>query len=74
MVADYEAELFGATTRQVHGRAFHFAQIFAGRRPLSDAGDAHLVVTDRDPVWAKLDLRRCRYRSTHVCILERALR
>ena len=68
MVADYEAGLFGATTKEVRGRAFFFGQIFARARPLADAGAVHLVVTDRDPLWAALDPKLCLYRASHVCI------
>ena len=68
MVADYEAGLFGATKQQVRGRAFFFGQIFAGTRPLADAGNVHLVVTDRDPLWSSLDPGLCLYRGPQVCI------
>jgi hypothetical protein len=72
MVADYEAELFGATEREVHGRAYFFGQIFNGHRPMSDAGEVHLVVTDRDRVWNALAPGDCIYRRPHVCITRKA--
>lgn len=68
MVADRDAQLFGATREDVGKRVEFFSRIFAGSRSISNAGSIHLLVTARDPLWARLDKRECLYLSPLVCI------